>query len=112
MSGAHAFRAYDAEVVVDQFARKINALCVWGRTLLAGLADGSLLFFEEQQRQVDRAAGAGTGAAAQADAAWQVTRLEKGFCKKAILQLLVVLEAKADEAKGWAPALISLTGAV
>lgn len=39
------FEAYRSEVVVEQFPRKIQSLCIWGDQVLAGLQDGSLLFF-------------------------------------------------------------------
>ncbi|KIY93011.1 hypothetical protein MNEG_14951 [Monoraphidium neglectum] len=115
LAAAGPFRAYDVEVVADQFARKINALCVWGRQLLAGVGDGSLLFFEEPPpRPAEEASGGGSGGGGGGSGApagpappWQVTRLEKGFCKKPILQLEVVLEGEPA-----GPALICLTGAV
>ncbi len=71
---------------MDQFARKVEALCVWGDKLLAGLADGSLLFFEQQQRPAG-ATGASPGGTA---AAWQVTHLQKQFMKRAVSQLLAL----------------------
>jgi hypothetical protein len=58
---ANAFEAYRSEVVVEQFPRKIQSLCVWGDQVLAGLQDGSLLFF----RNISGDAGSCKGA-------WQV----------------------------------------
>lgn len=73
-----AFEAFEPSVVVDEFARKIDALCVWKDTLIAGLSDGSLLFFSQQSSD---------GSAAGDLSSWQVTRVQKNFCKRGILQL-------------------------
>jgi hypothetical protein len=62
----NAFEAYRSEVVVEQFPRKIQSLCIWGDQVLAGLQDGSLLFF----RNVSGDTGGGKGA-------WQVCRFDQ-----------------------------------
>jgi hypothetical protein len=74
------FEAFEPSVVVDEFARKINALCVWKNSLVAGLSDGNLLFFNEQRAQV----------AGSEFSTWQVTRVQKHFGKRAIQQLQAV----------------------
>lgn len=94
------FEAFAPRVVVDDFARKIDALCIWGNTLIVGLSDGSLLFFNEQQQQAP--AGGSGGGGATALSTWQVTRMQKGFAKRGLAQLQT-LEAQE--------ALLSLSGA-
>jgi hypothetical protein len=79
------FEAYEPEVVVDQLGKKIECLCPWNKAVIAGLSDGSLLFFEEQPVEQRQSAG-GTLSP------WQVTRVKKGFAKRAVLQLLVLEE--------------------
>ncbi|KAF6257282.1 hypothetical protein COO60DRAFT_26268 [Scenedesmus sp. NREL 46B-D3] len=77
-----AFEAYEPSVVVDEFARKIDSLCVWDDTLIAGLSDGSLLFFQEQQQQQGNEQGPG-----RVLSSWQVTRVQKSFGKRGVQQL-------------------------
>jgi hypothetical protein len=89
-----AFEAYEPSVVVDEFARKIESLCVWGDTLIAGLSDGSLLFFQEQQQGSEQGSG-------RVLSSWQVTRVQKNFGKRGVQQLQA-LENK--------PYLLSLSG--
>eukprot|EP00879_Flechtneria_rotunda_P024756 GHRR01026263.1.p2 GENE.GHRR01026263.1~~GHRR01026263.1.p2 ORF type:complete len:170 (+),score=65.75 GHRR01026263.1:82-591(+) len=72
------FEAFEPSVVVDEFARKIEALCVWGNTLLVGLSDGSLLFFEQQS---------GGNAVGASISTWQVTKVQKNFGKRGTAQL-------------------------
>lgn len=89
------FEAFEPSVVVDEFARKINALCVWKDSLVAGLNDGNLLFFNEQRAQV----------AGSDFSTWQVTRVQKHFAKRTIQQLqavdgqscLLTLSGETDE---------------
>lgn len=80
-----AFEAFEPGVVVDEFARKIDSLCVWNNTLIAGLSDGSLLFFEEQNAESSAGASIST---------WQVTRVQKSFGKRSILQLQTLEDQK------------------
>lgn len=89
-----AFEAYEPSVVVDEFARKIDSLCVWEDNLIAGLSDGSLLFFQEQQQ------GSEQGSSRRLSS-WQVTRVQKNFGKRGVQQLQA-LENK--------PYLLSLSG--
>jgi hypothetical protein len=89
-----AFEAYEPSVVADEFARKIDSLCVWEDTLIAGLSDGSLLFFNEQQQGSEQGSG-------RVLTSWQVTRVQKNFGKRGVQQLQV-LENK--------PYLLSLSG--
>eukprot|EP00882_Tetradesmus_deserticola_P020833 GHRQ01022517.1.p1 GENE.GHRQ01022517.1~~GHRQ01022517.1.p1 ORF type:complete len:242 (+),score=84.23 GHRQ01022517.1:280-1005(+) len=76
-----AFEAYEPSVVVDDFARKIDSICVWNDTLIAGLSDGSLLFFQEQQQQ------GSAQSSGRVLSSWQVTRVQKNFGKRGIQQL-------------------------
>lgn len=89
---ASAFEAFQPSVVVDEFARKIESLCVWEDTLVSGLSDGSLLFFNEQSSEEQGSRVVST---------WQVTRVQKSFGKRSILQL----QALEDQ-----PYLLSLSG--
>ncbi|WIA17457.1 hypothetical protein OEZ85_014302 [Tetradesmus obliquus] len=75
-----AFEAYEPSVVVDEFARKIDSLCVWEDNLIAGLSDGSLLFFQEQQQGSEQGSSRGLSS-------WQVTRVQKNFGKRGVQQL-------------------------
>ena len=63
-----------AEVVLDNFQKRIEALEVWDGRVLAGLADGTLMVLQEEP-------GGGEGPR------WQVTQAVKGFGQKRILQL-------------------------
>lgn len=81
--------------MVDDFARKIDAICVWGEKIIASLADGSLLFFEEQPAADQQADGAPTVST------WQVTRAQKGFTKRGAQQLQTLASQ---------PLLLSLSG--
>lgn len=76
---ASSFEAFEPSVVVDDFARKIEALCVWNGTIIASLGDGSLLFFQEQ--------AADQGGSVPTVSSWQVTRAQKGFTKRGAQQL-------------------------
>jgi hypothetical protein len=119
-AGPPPFRAYDVEVVADDFGKRVTALCPHGAGLIAGLEDGSLLFFEAPAPADggggNASSGSGSGGAAAAAgggggaAPWQVARVEKAFCKRAVLQLAVVLDGPADVAAGRGPALLVLTG--
>jgi len=90
---ASSFEAFEPSVVVDDFARKIEALCVWNGTIIASLGDGSLLFFQEQ--------AADQGGSVPTVSSWQVTRAQKGFTKRGAQQLQA-LESQ--------PFLLSLSG--
>ena len=109
-----AFRAYEPEVVAEGFGRAVGAICAYGDDLLAGLGDGSLLFFSAPTAGGGGGAGGGD-AAGGGRGPWQVTRVEKGFFKKQVLHLQVVLEgasddgAAGDSASDPGPALLSLT---
>lgn len=86
VSGTTAgFEAYRAEPVVAGFGRRIESLCWWQDTVLAGLQDGSLLFFKQVDvagapaAGVDAAGSGGDGAAAaspgkEGGKQWQVRR--------------------------------------
>jgi hypothetical protein len=122
MAQQHAFEAFKPSVVVDDFARKIDALCVWGATILASLSDGSLLFFEQvpdppqahhppgPARQppsanptaAAAAASASASAAAPALTSWQVTRVHKGFTTRGGARRLQALAGQ--------PYLLTLSG--
>ncbi|GBF95524.1 hypothetical protein Rsub_07874 [Raphidocelis subcapitata] len=111
-----AFAAFECDVVAEDFGKRIGALAVWRGALLAGLADGSLLFFEEPPEGAAgpapdaQAGGGGGGGEQRRRPPWQVTRAEKGFCKKAILQLEVVAAAAgAEGGGGGGAALLCLT---
>lgn len=73
-----AFEAFEPSVVVDEFARKIGSLCVWNKTVIAGLTDGSLLFFDEQSAESSTGTNIST---------WQVSRVQKNFGKRTMHQL-------------------------
>lgn len=92
---AASFEAFEPSVVVDDFARKIDAICVWGEKIIASLADGSLLFFEEQPAADQQADGGPTVST------WQVTRAQKGFTKRGAQQLQTLASQ---------PFLLSLSG--
>ena len=79
------FEAYEPEVVVDQLGKKIECLCACKNAVIAGLSDGSLLFFEAQPLEQRQSAGGTLHP-------WQVTRVQKGFAKRAVLQLLFLEE--------------------
>jgi hypothetical protein len=89
-----AFEAYEPSVVVDEFARKIDSICVWEDNLIAGLSDGSLLFFQEQQQGSEQGSG-------RVLSSWQVTRVQKNFGKRGVQQL---------QALDKQPYLLSLSG--
>ena len=55
------FEAYRPEVVVECFPRKIECICLWENFVLAGLADGSLIFLQQ-----------GGSAKAHDESKWQV----------------------------------------
>lgn len=94
MSPPASFEAFEPSVVVDDFARKIEALCVWNESIVASLGDGSLLFFQEQ-------AAADQSGSVPTVSTWQVTRAQKGFTKRGAQQLQA-LESQ--------PFLLSLSG--
>jgi len=62
-------QAYRTEVVVKDFPRKVETLCLWGKQLLAGLQEGSLLFFKRLTPGSDEENGNSTQAESLA---WQV----------------------------------------
>lgn len=97
MSPTSSFEAFEPSVVVDDFARKIDAICVWKETIIASLSDGSLLLFQEQQS----AGQLGDQHGAPTVSTWQVTRAQKGFTKRGAQQLQA-LESQ--------PFLLSLSG--
>lgn len=77
---APSFEAFEPSVVVDAFARKIDAICIWRDTIITSLSDGSLLFFQEQP-------AADQQVSAPTVSTWQVTRAQKGFTKRGAQQL-------------------------
>lgn len=91
-----SFEAFEPSVVVDDFARKIDAICVWGQKVIASLADGSLLFFEEQLAADQQGSDDGPTVST-----WQVTRAQKGFTKRGAQQLQTLASQ---------PFLLSLSG--
>ena len=46
---ARGFAADTVETVVQQAPRKVDSLGTWGSYLLAGLSDGSLLIYKQQE---------------------------------------------------------------
>lgn len=96
MTSSPTFEAFEPRIVVDEFARKIESLCVWKETIIASLSDGSLLFFEEQAP-----AEVKDSTSAPTVTTWQVTRAQKGFTKRGAQQLQA-LESQ--------PFLLSLSG--
>jgi hypothetical protein len=65
MDDASHFQAYTIETVATQSPRKVESLCAWGTYLLAGLSDGSLLIYRQQDF------------AAEGTPRWQVRSLGK-----------------------------------
>lgn len=60
-------------MVVKDFPRKIETLCPWGDQLLAGLQEGSLLFFKRSVPGPAPSSDGADGDCAQAEGlAWQV----------------------------------------
>lgn len=96
MTPPASFEAFEPSVVVDDFARKIDALCIWKETIIASLSDGSLLLFEQQTEAADH-----EDPSAPTVSTWQVTRAQKGFTKRGAQQLQA-LESQ--------PFLLSLSG--
>jgi hypothetical protein len=96
---APSFEAFEPSVVVDDFARKIDALCIWNDTIITSLSDGSLLFFQEQP-------AADQQGSAPTVSTWQVTRAQKGFTKRGAQQLHALesqqfLLSLSGEHRGW-----------
>lgn len=46
-----ALEAFQTEVVVSAFPRRIDSLCVWEGHVVAGLQEGSLLLFQRQAQE-------------------------------------------------------------
>lgn len=92
-----ALTAFESSVVVDNFAARIQALCVWRDSLVVGLGDGSLLLLEEPRE---------SNTAQCPPRPWQVQRVHRGFAKRGgVTQLQAVTLAGRDH-------ILSLSGAL
>lgn len=71
------FQAFSCTTVLEGFPKKVEALEVYDGRVLAGLADGTLCVLEPDRQAVE--------------APWQVAQALKGFGKRGISQLKVLL---------------------